>query len=424
MNGLNYLKSEIVIVGLGYVGLPLALRLASAFNVIGYDISVERIDKLKAGSDETKEVKRSELINTKKLRFTSKINQIKNKKIYIVAVPTPVDKKNRPDLSYIQNACRIVGNSMASGAIVIFESTVYPGVTEEFCGPIIEKESGLQFNKDFYLGYSPERINPGDKEHTVEKITKIVSASDPEILKIIGKIYSTIIDKEVFYAKSIKIAETAKAIENAQRDINIAFINEIAILCQRLNVSVYDVLAAAETKWNFLPFQPGLVGGHCIGVDPYYLAHVAKELNYDTKVILAGRDLNDQMVNFLFDIISKKISSKDRILQLGISFKENIADIRNSKAAELAKKFINNGNTIDIYDPLANAKEMKKIYGIKSKIPEGKYECIIVTVPHIKIIKYLEKDLAKLAKKSTILFDIKGIYRDKNIRKNMNYWSF
>ena len=343
-----YLDSEIVVIGLGYVGFPLAIKLSSVFKVIGFDISSNRINELKEGKDLTREISIEKLKKIKNLRLTSTPKDIFKKNIYIITVPTPLKKNNVPDLSFLEKACRIVGKSINKYGIAIFESTVYPGVTEKICGSIIEEESNLKLNKGFFLGYSPERINPGDKKHTIEKIIKVVSGSNKEITKIIGKIYESIIHKGVYYAQSIKIAEMAKAIENAQRDINIAFVNEVAMLCQHLDISVYDVLEAACTKWNFLPFQPGLVGGHCIGVDPYYLAHLAKGLGYDTKLILAGRHLNDEMTNLMFSIIKKDISLKDRILQIGVTFKENVSDIRNSQAAELANFFTNSGYNLDL----------------------------------------------------------------------------
>ena len=274
---MDYLKKNIVVIGLGYVGLPLAVKLSSAFDIIGYDISDQRINELKKYYDNTNEITKVKLQKAERLMVSSNIEDIQNKNIYIITVPTPVNKDNLPDLKLLKKACKLVGKIMAKNSIVIFESTVYPGVTKNICSPIIARYSGYKLNKNFFLGYSPERINPGDKKHSVEKITKVVSGSDTKTANIIGKIYNKIIKAGVFHANSIEVAETAKAIENAQRDINIAFINEIALLCHKLNISIYDVLDAAKTKWNFLPFYPGLVGGHCIGVDPYYLAHVAKK---------------------------------------------------------------------------------------------------------------------------------------------------
>ena len=307
-------------------------------------------------------------------------------------------------------------------AIIIFESTVYPGVTEKVCAPILAKRSGLELNKNFFIGYSPERINPGDKKHSVDKIVKVVSGSNKEITKIIGKIYKTIIKAGIFYAKSIEVAETAKAIENAQRDINIAFINEIALLCQKLDISIYDVLDAAKTKWNFLPFTPGLVGGHCIGVDPYYLAHVAKKLGAKADVILSGRRLNDKMTNIVYRKIEEQLKVDSSILQIGVSFKENVPDIRNSKAAELAKTFINKNYNIEVYDPVVDPEEVNNTYKIKLSNPKRKYDCIIIAVPH----KFIEKNrniILEHTKKSTIIFDITGKYKSIFSKYDLKYWS-
>ena len=419
---MNYLNKDIVVIGLGYVGLPLAVKLSSAFNVIGYDISQNRINDLKNYYDSTKEISKSELKKAKNLIITFDKNLIKKKYVYIITVPTPVKKNNLPDLSLLKNACRLVGKNINKNAIVIFESTVYPGVTEKICGPILAKESNFKLNNTFYLGYSPERINPGDTEHSVEKITKVVSGSSVEITKVIGKIYNTIIKAGVFYAKSIEVAETAKAIENAQRDINIAFVNEIALLCQKLNISVYDVLDAAKTKWNFLSFEPGLVGGHCIGVDPYYLAHIAKKLGAKADIILSGRRLNDNMTSIIFNEIEKQISLNDRILQIGISFKENVPDIRNSKSAELAKAFIDKNYNINVYDSIVNSNEVNKIFGIKLSKLIGRYDVIIIAVSH-KFLSNKSIDLLKHIKKSTKIFDISGKYRNMFSSASIKYWS-
>jgi len=420
---MNYLQTDIVVIGLGYVGLPLAVNLSKKFQVIGYDISDKRINDLKRNIDTTKEVSEKSLKASIKLSLTNKLKEISNKYIYIITVPTPVNKNKLPNLSYIESACQNVGSIMSKEAIVIFESTVYPGVTEKVCGPILEKRSGYKLNKGFFLGYSPERINPGDKKHSVEKIVKVVSGSNKKVSKIIGKIYEKIIKAGVFYAKSIEVAETAKAIENAQRDINIAFINEIALLCQKLDISVYDVLDAAKTKWNFLPFTPGLVGGHCIGVDPYYLAHVAKNLGTDTNVILAGRNMNDSMTEIVFNKINKVINKKQRVLQLGVSFKENIPDIRNSKAAELAQLFIKKKFKIDIYDPIVNKNEFKNEYNITLRKPRGKYEHIIIAVPH-DYLKIFNKNVEAFLKKDASLYDLTGKYKNKLNKHDFKYWSF
>jgi UDP-N-acetyl-D-glucosamine/UDP-N-acetyl-D-galactosamine dehydrogenase len=419
---MNYLNKDIVVIGLGYVGLPLAVKLSAVFNVIGYDISKSRINDLKNYYDSTQEISKNALKKAKNLIVTFDKNLINKKYLYIITVPTPVKSNNLPDLSLLKSACRLVGKRINKNAIIIFESTVYPGVTEKICAPLIAKESNLKFNKTFYLGYSPERINPGDTKHSVEKITKVVSGSNVEILKVIGDIYNTIIKAGVFYAKSIEIAETAKAIENAQRDINIAFVNEIALLCQKLNISVYDVLDAAKTKWNFLPFEPGLVGGHCIGVDPYYLAHIAKKVGAKADIILSGRRLNDKMTSLVFDIIEKEISLNDRILQIGISFKENVPDIRNSKAAELAKSFIDKNYNINVFDTIVDSDEVNKSFGIKLSKLIGRYDVIIIAVSH-NFLTNESINLLKYIKKSSKIFDITGKYRNLFSTKNIKYWS-
>ena len=419
---MNYLNKEIVVIGLGYVGLPLAVKLAANFKVIGYDISIHRIKELKDYNDSTKEIKKNILRKAKNLIFTCDKSMISNKCIYIITVPTPVKKNKLPDLSLLKNACKLVGKNIHKEAIIIFESTVYPGVTKNICAPIIAKESKFNLNEGFYLGYSPERINPGDNKHSLDKIIKVISGSNNKITKIIGKIYETIITAGVFYAKSIEVAETAKAIENAQRDINIAFINEVSLLCQKLNISVYDVLDAAKTKWNFLPFQPGLVGGHCIGVDPYYLAHIAKNLNSSSDVILSGRRLNDSMTGIVFKEIEKQIKKGSRILQIGISFKENVPDIRNSKSAELAQLFIDKKYKIDIHDPVVNSKEVQSDFGITLSKLSGKYDYIIIAVAHNFIYRN-NINILKYTKKSSTVFDITGKFKNKLSKNNIKYWS-
>ena len=418
---MDYLKKNIVVIGLGYVGLPLAVNLSNAFNVIGYDISDKRVKELKLFNDSTKEVSKNKLLKAKRLRVTSSIKDIEKNQIYIVTVPTPVNKDKLPDLSFLKKACKMVGRIMKKNSIIIFESTVYPGVTEKICSPIIAKNSGYELNKSFFLGYSPERINPGDKKHSVDKIIKVVSGSNEATASIVGKIYKNIIKAGVFYAKSIEVAETAKAIENAQRDINIAFINEIALLCKKLNISIYDVLDAAKTKWNFLPFYPGLVGGHCIGVDPYYLAHIAKKLDVDTEVILSGRRLNDNMTEIIYNMIQKNISKNSRVLQIGISFKENVPDIRNSKAAELAKIFIKNKYNIEIYDPIVNKEDVEENYNIKLSEIFGQYDSVIIAVSHNFLRN--NKNITNCIKEKANIFDITGKYKTLFNGEKFKYWS-
>ena len=418
---MDYLKKNIVVIGLGYVGLPLAVNLSNTFNVIGYDISDKRVKELKLFNDNTKEVSKNKLLKAKRLRVTSSIKDIEKNQIYIVTVPTPVNKDKLPDLSFLKKACKMVGRIMKKNSIIIFESTVYPGVTEKICSPIIAKNSGYELNKSFFLGYSPERINPGDKKHSVDKIIKVVSGSNEATASIVGKIYKNIIKAGVFYAKSIEVAETAKAIENAQRDINIAFINEIALLCKKLNISIYDVLDAAKTKWNFLPFYPGLVGGHCIGVDPYYLAHIAKKLDVDTEVILSGRRLNDNMTEIIYNMIQKNISKNSRVLQIGISFKENVPDIRNSKAAELAKIFIKNKYNIEIYDPIVNKEDVEENYNIKLSEIFGQYDSVIIAVSHNFLRN--NKNITNCIKEKANIFDITGKYKTLFNGEKFKYWS-
>jgi UDP-N-acetyl-D-glucosamine/UDP-N-acetyl-D-galactosamine dehydrogenase len=417
---LDYLKKNIVIIGLGYVGLPLAVKLSSVFDVIGYDVSDQRINELKKFNDKTNEVTKTKLQKAKRLSVTASIDSIKNHNIYIITVPTPVNEDNLPDLTFLKKACKLVSKIMAKDSIIIFESTVYPGVTEKICAPILAKYSGYILNENFFLAYSPERINPGDKKHSVEKITKVVSGSNITTASIVGKIYKKIIKAGVFHAKSIEVAETAKAIENAQRDINIAFVNEIALLCQKLNISIYDVLEAAKTKWNFLPFHPGLVGGHCIGVDPYYLAHVAKKLGMQTDVILSGRRLNDNMTEIIFNILKKNISKRSKVLQIGISFKENVPDIRNSKAAELAKLFLKNNYSLEVYDPVVDKLEVEEEYNIKLSELKGQYDNLIIAVSH-NFLK--NNNFINCLKNKANIFDITGKYKNIFNSNKFNYWS-
>ena len=414
---MDYLKKNIVVIGLGYVGLPLAVKLSSAFDIIGYDISDQRINELKKYHDNTNEITKVKLQKAKRLIVSSNIEDIQNKNIYIITVPTPVNKDNLPDLKLLKKACKLVGKIMAKNSIIIFESTVYPGVTKNICSPIIARYSGYKLNKNFFLGYSPERINPGDKKHSVEKITKVVSGSDTKTANIIGKIYNKIIKAGIFHAKSIEVAETAKAIENAQRDINIAFINEIALLCQKLNLSVYDVLDAAKTKWNFLPFYPGLVGGHCIGVDPYYLAQKAQESGYKPEIILSGRRINESMGSFVADEVIKALIEKNlfikknKILFLGITFKENCPDIRNTGVISVVNRLNEFGIETTIYDPWANPLEVYKEYELKSfkELPNKKFEAIILTVSHNEFININMETLKSNSK--SIVYDVKGVLK-------------
>ena len=402
------------IIGLGYVGLPLANAFAKKHTVVGVDINQNRIIALKNFDDVTLELTKEDLKVTigKSLTLTNSVKDASNCNYYVVTVPTPITLNNEPDLTLLINATKSVSTVLENGDIVIFESTVYPGVTEDICVPILEKGSGLVFNKDFQVGYSPERINPGDKKHTITKIKKVISGSSKESVKKIFELYSSIIDAGVHVAESIKVAEAAKVIENTQRDLNIAFINELAQIFHKIGIDTNEVLKAASTKWNFLNFKPGLVGGHCIGVDPYYLSYKSKELGYDPKIILSGRETNQQMPKFIFESIQKIINSKKikfkTVLILGATFKENCPDIRNSKSFDLFKIFDKKGFNPRIYDPIAKEEDMKILY-IESYIRklENRFDIIVIAVGHSSFIKM---NLSKLSYKHTIIYDVKSIF--------------
>jgi len=410
-------KIIIGIIGLGYVGLPLAVEFGKKYDVIGFDINEKRIKELIIGKDRTLEVTSEELSEAKKLSFTTKLEELKKASIFIVTVPTPVDDFKIPDLTPILKASETVGKVIKKGGIVVYESTVYPGCTEEDCVPIIEKFSGLKFNKDFYCGYSPERINPGDKEHRVSTIKKIVSGSTPEIAQALNKLYQSIITAGTHLAPSIKVAESAKVIENAQRDINIAFVNELSKLFDLMDIDTLDVLEAAGTKWNFLPFRPGLVGGHCIGVDPYYLTHKAVKVGYNPEIILAGRRINDQMGAFVANQLVKLMIKKEhkinnaRVLVLGITFKENCPDIRNSKVIDIINELKTYGCLIDVFDPWADKEEVVHEYGINllctiDEIRDKKYEGVVLAVAHNQ---FKELDFPTLRINGAVIYDVKGI---------------
>jgi UDP-N-acetyl-D-galactosamine dehydrogenase len=410
------------VIGLGYVGLPLAVEFGKKFKVIGFDINEKRIEELKSGIDKTLEVSKEELKEAGKLSFTSNLNDLQGVEIFIVTVPTPVDSFKRPDLTPLIKASESVGKVLKKGNIVIYESTVYPGCTEEDCVPVLEKFSGLKFNSDFYCGYSPERINPGDKEHRVSTIKKIVSGSTPEIADGINKLYSTIITAGTHLVSSIKVAEAAKVIENAQRDINIAFVNELAMRFDLMNIDTLDVLEAASTKWNFLPFKPGLVGGHCIGVDPYYLTHKAVNLGYNPEIILAGRRINDGMGAYIANKFVKQLIKKEYkiykadVLVLGITFKENCPDIRNSRVVDIIRELEDFGCNVDIFDPWVDKEEVKHEYSFEvitrqDDLKFEKYKGIILAVAHneFKNLNYL-----LMKKNGTVVYDVKGIL-DKGV---------
>lgn len=411
---------RIAVIGLGYVGLPLARLFATKYPVIGFDINAQRVAELNSGLDSTLEVEenllKSVLVSkpyAKGLYNTANIEDIRACNYFIVTVPTPVDKHNRPDLSPLYKASETIGKVLKKGDIVIYESTVYPGVTEEECVPVLEKISGLTFNVDFFVGYSPERINPGDKQHTVDKIVKVTSGSTPEVRKKVDELYRSVITAGTYSAPSIKVAEAAKVIENAQRDINIAFVNELAKIFALMGINTHEVLAAAATKWNFLPFKPGLVGGHCIGVDPYYLAQKAEELGYHPEIILAGRRLNDSMGEYVASRVVKLMIKKNitvnqsKALVLGITFKENCPDVRNTKVVDVIRALKEYGITTDIFDPWANPDEVKHEYGLcTSKTPPtSTYDAVILAVAHSE---FKELNISSLLNQPGVVFDVKG----------------
>jgi len=418
-------KDKIVIIGLGYVGLPLARLFATKYTVVGFDINTERISELMSGVDSTLEVDKetlqsvliSEDSDSNGLFCTNQLDKIKDCNYYIITVPTPVDNNNRPILTPLIKASETVGNVLKKGDIVIYESTVYPGATEEDCVPILEKVSGLRFNKDFYAGYSPERINPGDKKHTVEKILKVTSGSTPQTGEKVNELYKSVITAGTHLAPSIKVAEASKVIENSQRDINIAFVNELAKIFNLLDINTHEVLEAAGTKWNFLPFKPGLVGGHCIGVDPYYLAQKAQEKGYHPEIILAGRRLNDGMGDYVASeivkcMIKKKIPvNGSKVLILGITFKENCPDVRNTKAVDLVNALKGYGTNITIHDPWADEKEVMHEYGLKSlkSLPNERFDAVVLTVSHNK---FNELDFLSLKNENSVIYDIKNFLPD------------
>lgn len=409
---------HIGVIGLGYVGLPLAVEFGKKYPVTGFDIHQQRIDELVAGHDRTLETSDEELAEATNLRYTTQLNDIGSCNYFIVTVPTPIDAHKRPDLTPLIKASESVGKVLKKGDIVIYESTVYPGATEEECVPILEKFSGLKYNADFFCGYSPERINPGDKVHTVTKILKVTSGSTPEIAKKVDDLYKSIIVAGTYLASSIKVAEAAKVIENSQRDINIAFVNELALIFNKIGIDTHEVLAAAGTKWNFLKFTPGLVGGHCIGVDPYYLTHKAQELGYNPEIILAGRRLNDNMGFYVANRVIKHMIRKgqtvagSRVLMLGITFKENCPDIRNSRAIDVVTEFNEYSCKVDVYDPWADHAEVKHEYGIDLvDKPGNDYDAIVLAVAHNE---FKELDIRGLGSSNPVIYDIKGLL-DKSI---------
>jgi len=413
-------EMKIAIVGLGYVGLPLAVEFGKKFETIGFDINNGRIQALKHGEDSTLEVEPEELQQANQLTYTTNPEDIKSCNIYIVTVPTPIDEHKRPDLAPLEGASKTVGNLLQQGDIVIYESTVYPGVTEEICVPILEQQSGLLFNEGFYCGYSPERINPGDKEHRVTTIKKVTSGSTPEIAEKVDQLYQTIITAGTHKASSIKVAEAAKVIENTQRDVNIALINELALIFQRLDIDTESVLEAAGSKWNFLPFRPGLVGGHCIGVDPYYLTHKAMEVGYNPEMILAGRRLNDNMGSYVAEQVTKRMTQKRihvvdaKILVMGLTFKENCPDLRNTRVVDLIQEFSNYNCGVDVFDPWVDPQEAEEEYGISpitkaEDLPKNHYDAMVLAVAHNEFISMEERQFRELGKENHVLYDIKYV---------------
>ena len=411
-------EKQICVIGLGYVGLPIALEFARKFKVIGFDINAQRIELMKQGIDPSKELESSDFAGCD-ITFTADLEEIRPASFYVVAVPTPIDEHKYPDLTPLTSACKTVGKVLKKGDYVVFESTVYPGCTEEDCIPILEKESGLKFKEDFKVGYSPERINPGDKEHTLTRITKVVSGCCDESLEIIADVYGSIITAGIHKAASIKVAEAAKIIENTQRDVNIALMNELSIIFNKMDINTFDVLAAAGTKWNFLKFTPGLVGGHCIGVDPYYLTYKANEIGYHSKVILSGRTTNDGMGALIAREVIQHVIEQDkslkqaRVLVMGITFKENVSDIRNSKVIDVINELKSFKVNVDVVDPYASADEVKHEYGLTlAHQPSGIYDAIIGAVNHQDYLSLDDEYFKQFADAHTLFYDVKGVFRD------------
>ena len=409
---------QLAIIGLGYVGLPLALEFAKKRKVIGFDINKNRIEQLNSGKDKNLEFSKEELQDSKQLSFTNSVDDIKSANCYIVTVPTPIDEFKKPDLRPLFKASEIIGKIIKKGDLIIYESTVYPGCVEEECVPVLEKFSELKFNQDFFCGYSPERINPGDKVHTISNIKKITSGSTPKIADLVDDLYNEIVTIGTYKAPSIKVAEAAKVIENTQRDLNIALVNELSILFGKMNIDTQAVLDAAGSKWNFLPFKPGLVGGHCIGVDPYYLTYKADSIGYHPKIILAGREINDNMGNHVASELVKELNKKDieiknaKILIMGLTFKENCADIRNSGIQSTIAKLKEFNCNLDLYDPWVDTEEIKETYNISphSKLNQNTYDGIIIAVAHEEFKKMGIKTISSLCKKNHVIYDLKYLF--------------
>jgi len=421
-------QKKVAVIGLGYVGLPIALAFAKKISVIGFDINEKRVEMMKNHIDPSNELEKEHFDNTD-IQFTHKLEDLKEANFFIVAVPTPINEHNLPDLTPLIKSSETVGKVLKKGDYVVYESTVYPGCTEEDCIPILERESGLKFVQDFKVGYSPERINPGDKEHTITKILKVVSGCDEESLDVVSKVYELIVEPGVHKASSIKVAEAAKIIENTQRDVNIALMNELSMIFNKLGINTYEVLEAAGTKWNFLKFSPGLVGGHCIGVDPYYLTYKADSVGYHARIINSGRAVNDSMGAYIAKETIKKITKLKKdlnaatILVMGATFKENVSDIRNSKVADIVNELLSFNVNVEVVDPHADSDEVMHEYGygIVDAPTKGKYDAIIIAVNHEEYLSLTEKDFVELSNNNPILVDVKGIFRGKI--KNITYWS-
>jgi UDP-N-acetyl-D-glucosamine/UDP-N-acetyl-D-galactosamine dehydrogenase len=416
---------RIVVVGLGYVGLPLAVALARKFETTGFDVDEARVAELKDGHDRTREVDGAELSATA-LKLTGDARECAGADIYIVTVPTPVDGDNRPDLTAVLSATRTIAGLIdpARRPTIVYESTVYPSVTEDVCGPEIERVSGLIRGRDFRLGYSPERINPGDREHSIDRIVKVVAGEDEEVLEQLASLYGAVTSAGVFRAASIKAAEAAKAIENAQRDINIAFVNEVTKICSKIDVSVWDVLEAARTKWNFLDFRPGLVGGHCIGVDPYYLSHLAKRVGHDPHVILAGRQTNDGMGAWVAETLHERRGRAGTALVLGLTFKENVPDLRNSRTFDLVRRLQELGHQVEVADPFASAEEIEHEHGLTTTSPDGRsYDLVVGAVAHREYCDLADDRLSALIANGGTLADLKGMWRKRKLDDSIDRWT-
>ena len=422
-------NSKIAVVGLGYVGLPLAVALARKYSVVGFDIDVNRVKELVSSEDRTREVE-AELLSNSTLVYSAETADIECSDIYIITVPTPVAKNNQPDLAAVRGASRMVGEVMEKGAIVVYESTVYPGVTEGVCAPILEKASGLVCGSDFFLGYSPERINPGDREHTVDRITKVVAGQTSEVADLLCEMYGAITSGGVFRAVDIRTAEAAKIIENAQRDINIAFINEVATIFHKMGISVHDVLEAAGTKWNFLNFRPGLVGGHCIGIDPFYLAHAAVAVGHHPEIVLAGRRINDAMGPYVAECVASELADQGwrthaRILVLGLTFKENVPDLRNSRVIDIITSLQGRGFEVDVHDAFANAEEARQEYNVDllaSLDDASGYQCVVGAVAHDVYTNYGADDFARLLDDDGVVADVTGMWRRRDLPAHYRRW--